>query len=115
MLKSQLDILRENLGDELTTNYHISESHCTPLLESADPNDLRRVVDRVLCAANMKMMMGKSSAPSPIAASRKRKAEEPYQSAVEVAPILQAKPPAPIDMSPEQILSRAMSDTFTVL
>lgn len=116
MLKSQLEILRENLGNELTNNYHISEAHCTPLLESSDPNDMRRVVDRVLCAANMKMMMGKNmTASAPVAASRKRKAEpEPVQAVsqpVSVSPVVAAKA-APMDTSPEAILARAMADTF---
>jgi len=115
MLKSQMEILRENLGNELTDNYHISEAHCAPLLESSDPNDMRRVVDRVLCAANMKMMMSKSTIVSePIAASRKRKAE------VHVEPVPEhvfAVPAVPIarvqmDTSPEAILARAMADSF---
>ena len=74
-----------------------------------------RVVDRVLCAANMKIMMSRQNtisaesvheAVEPIAASinsRKRKAEP------EVAqPIIST----PLDNSPEALLARAMSDTF---
>ena len=53
----------------------------------------------------MKMMMATSKNPS---SPRKRKA-------VDTEPVVEARAPAPSGSSPQDILSRAMADTFEVL
>lgn len=127
MLKSQLAIMRDNLGEELISNYHITPQHCAPLLESNDPNDVRRVVDRVLLAANAKLMMATQISRASDPTNKKRKAEPEEQSRAtlefkvpEVAIVTASKKaaastPAPsvvTSSSPEDILMRAMSNTF---
>lgn len=56
MLKDQLRILRQNVGPDLESNYYISESQCKDVLASDSPNQVLQLVNRVVCAANMKMM-----------------------------------------------------------
>ena len=129
MLKSQLEIMRSNLGEDLITNYHISPEHCKPLLESNDPNQMLRVVDRVLCAANARMMMAyEQSLTNNSTTSKKRKAEPTPEFKVPETPARKAtdapmvaaskkaaapaKSPVVTTSTPSEILARAMADTF---
>ena len=140
MLKSQLDIMRDNLGQELISNYHITAEHCAPLLESNDPNDVRRVVDRVLLAANAKMMMASqnansissssSSANDDVILNKKRKPESQQPDtnfkvpqtahitggtpmvAASKKKVVTKQSDIVTTSSPEDILRRALADTF---
>ena len=100
LLKQQVDILMQNLDAATIDNYALQADRCAPLLESDDPNAIRRTVDRLLCAANHTLMQRKASL---VTASRKRKAEPEEVEDVEMA--------AP---TPQSALSRAMASTFTL-
>lgn len=100
LLKQQVEILMQNLDAATIDNFAVQAERCTPLLESDDPNAIRRTVDRLLCAANHTLMQRKASL---VTASRKRKAEvEEVEEDVEMAP------------TPQSALSRAMASTFTL-
>jgi len=125
MLKSQLDIMRENLGADMITNYHLSEPYCAPLLESQDPNEVRRCVDRLLLAANAKLMMRSHE----ITSKKRKTIQEEEADTLFKTPITPQKQ-APMvaaskkkvvaasvaevvsTLSPEEILARAMANSF---
>lgn len=113
MMKQQLDILRQNLGEELTQNYAITSEHCAPLFDSEDPTAMKQIFDRVLIAANMRMMMTKSSSSQP---SRKRRADDESSSLMDTpAPTTTAASRPARSSDPNDLLRRAISNTFEVL
>lgn len=101
LLKQQVDILMQNLDAATIDNYALQAERCKPLLESDDPNAIRRTVDRLLCAANHTLMQRKANLVA-ASSSRKRKAEVEEAEDVEMTP------------TPQSALSRAMASTFTL-
>ena len=134
MLQNQLAMLQANLGQELSSTFHLDPKQTQCAIESEDANLVRNTFERAITAANRRLMQ--LSADAAIGGSRKRKADpEPavlapevvaaseaavaQQAAAAVATpeVVAASKPVAMDTSatdatPSDLLSRAMAATF---
>lgn len=113
MLRDQLLHLQSQLGDKLSQNFMVTPDKCGPLFEN-DAQAVRRVTDRLLCAANHRLMAYRAQygdiGQTPVSVSQEKSVSSDNTMSMPAEPVVttaQESMPALVEPVPRTTLTAA--------